>query len=113
MTRRAGSASPSRTPRPRTEALICDTKDFGIGRQLNQANWRDLRAVGEAAKAGDPEGAVDRPGRPTPLRSTANNAVRQARQSLYEYGQLEGAVRAPFSTSSLNFLWLSGTSLAA
>jgi hypothetical protein len=33
----------------RTETVICDTKDFGIGRRVNQANWRALRAVGEAA----------------------------------------------------------------
>src|SRR5207249_1398535 len=29
--------------------VICDTKDFGIGRRVNQANWRALRAVGDAA----------------------------------------------------------------
>jgi hypothetical protein len=33
----------------RTELVICDTKDFGIGRRLNQANWRALRALGDAA----------------------------------------------------------------
>ncbi len=33
----------------RTETVICDTHDFGIGRRVNQANWRALRAVGEAA----------------------------------------------------------------
>ena len=33
----------------RTETVICDTKDFGIGRRVNQANWRALRAVGDAA----------------------------------------------------------------
>lgn len=33
----------------RTETVICDTKDFGIGRRVNQANWRALRHVGEAA----------------------------------------------------------------
>jgi hypothetical protein len=29
--------------------VICDTKDFGIGRRVNQANWRALRTIGEAA----------------------------------------------------------------
>jgi hypothetical protein len=33
----------------RGELVICDTKDFGIGRRVNQANWRALRAVGDAA----------------------------------------------------------------
>jgi hypothetical protein len=33
----------------RSETVICDTKDFGIGRRVNQANWRALRSVGEAA----------------------------------------------------------------
>ena len=35
----------------RTETVICDTKDFGIGRRVNQANWQALRAVGESANA--------------------------------------------------------------
>jgi hypothetical protein len=33
----------------RTETVICDTKDFGIGRRVNQANWRALRSVGDKA----------------------------------------------------------------
>jgi hypothetical protein len=33
----------------RTETVICDTRDFGIGRRVTVENWRDLRAVGEAA----------------------------------------------------------------
>ncbi len=33
----------------RSETVICDTKDFGIGRRVNQANWRALRSVGETA----------------------------------------------------------------
>jgi hypothetical protein len=33
----------------RAETVICDTKDFGIGRRVNQANWRALRAVGDTA----------------------------------------------------------------
>ena len=33
----------------RTETVICDTRDFGIGRRVDQANWRALRSVGEAA----------------------------------------------------------------
>lgn len=35
----------------RTETVIGDTRDFGIGRRVNQANWRALRAVGEDANA--------------------------------------------------------------
>jgi hypothetical protein len=33
----------------RTETVISDTRDFGIGRRVNQANWRALRSVGDAA----------------------------------------------------------------
>jgi len=33
----------------RTETVICDTRDFGIGRQVCTKNWYALRAVGESA----------------------------------------------------------------
>jgi hypothetical protein len=33
----------------RTETVICDTRDFGIGRRVCTDNWRALRAVGEHA----------------------------------------------------------------
>jgi hypothetical protein len=33
----------------RTETVICDTRDFGIGRRVNTDNWRTLRAVGDQA----------------------------------------------------------------
>lgn len=33
----------------RTETVISDTRDFGIGRRVNAANWHALRAVGQAA----------------------------------------------------------------
>lgn len=33
----------------RTETVICDTRDFGIGRRVTVENWRALRAVGDAA----------------------------------------------------------------
>ena len=33
----------------RTETVICDTRDFGIGRRVTAENWTALRAVGEAA----------------------------------------------------------------
>jgi hypothetical protein len=33
----------------RTETVICDTHDFGIGRQVCTKNWQALRAVGESA----------------------------------------------------------------
>jgi hypothetical protein len=33
----------------RTETVIGDTRDFGIGRRVNAENWRALRAVGEHA----------------------------------------------------------------
>ena len=33
----------------RTETVICDTRDFGIGRRVCAENWHALRAVGETA----------------------------------------------------------------
>ena len=33
----------------RTETVICDTRDFGIGRRVTAENWNALRAVGEHA----------------------------------------------------------------
>ena len=33
----------------RTETVICDTKDFGIGRLVCSKNWSALREVGESA----------------------------------------------------------------
>jgi hypothetical protein len=33
----------------RTETVICDTRDFGIGRRVNSDNWKALRAVGDHA----------------------------------------------------------------
>jgi len=33
----------------RTELVISDTRDFGIGRRVTAENWKALRAVGEAA----------------------------------------------------------------
>jgi hypothetical protein len=32
-----------------TETVICDTRDFAIGRRVTAENWKALRAVGEAA----------------------------------------------------------------
>jgi hypothetical protein len=47
----------------RTETVICDTKDFGIGRRVCAKNWYALRAVGEAAnrRLCDAEAADARP----------------------------------------------------
>jgi hypothetical protein len=33
----------------RTETVICDTHDFGIGRRVKRDNWQALRAVGDQA----------------------------------------------------------------
>ena len=33
----------------RTELVICDSRDFGVGRRLNHENWNALREVGEHA----------------------------------------------------------------
>src|SRR5262249_16936013 len=36
----------------RTETVICDTKDFAIGRRVCAQNWNALRAVGQSANRG-------------------------------------------------------------
>ena len=33
----------------RTELVVCDTRDFGIGRRVTYENWNALRAAGETA----------------------------------------------------------------
>jgi hypothetical protein len=33
----------------RTELVVCDTRDFGIGRRVCAKNWKALRAVGDSA----------------------------------------------------------------
>jgi len=47
----------------RTELVICDTRDFGVGRRLNYENWNALREVGEHAnqRLCDAEAADARP----------------------------------------------------
>ena len=47
----------------RTETVICDTRDFGIGRRVCAKNWKALRAVGESAnrRLCDAEAAVALP----------------------------------------------------
>src|SRR5262252_3595763 len=47
----------------RTETVICDTHDFGIGRRVCAKNWNALRAVGESAnrRLCDAEAAAAQP----------------------------------------------------
>ena len=47
----------------RTETVICNTRDFGIGRRVRCENWHALRAVGESAnrRLCDAEAAAARP----------------------------------------------------
>ena len=47
----------------RTETVICDTHDFGIGRRVCAENWHALRAVGDSAnrRLCDAEAAAARP----------------------------------------------------
>jgi hypothetical protein len=33
----------------RTETVVCDTRDIGVGRRVTADNWRALRAVGDHA----------------------------------------------------------------
>lgn len=47
----------------RTETVICNTRDFGVGRRVCAHNWHALRAVGESANARlcEAEAAAARP----------------------------------------------------
>ncbi|MGH8990661.1 MAG: hypothetical protein ACRDZ7_03945 [Acidimicrobiia bacterium] len=47
----------------RTETVICDTRDFGVGRRVCAENWQALRAVGESAnrRLCDAEAAAAQP----------------------------------------------------
>ncbi len=47
----------------RTETMICNTRDFGIGRRVTAENWKALRAVGEKAnqRLCDAQAAAARP----------------------------------------------------
>ena len=83
----AGSSNISRARALRTETVICDTRDFGIGRRVTAENWKALRAVGEKAnqRLCDAQAADARPApdvatfaqvtRPS-TRSTANTPPR-------------------------------------
>jgi len=59
----------------RTELVICDTRDFGVGRRLNHDNWNALRVAGEHAsqRLCDAEAAD---ARPAPDVATLNQVTR-------------------------------------
>ena len=49
----------------RTETVICNTRDFGIGRRVTAENWKALRAVGRTPTS---VCATRKPPMPDPLR---------------------------------------------
>jgi hypothetical protein len=73
----------------RTDTVIGDTRDFGIGRRVNAENWHALRAVGEAANQPlcDAEAAD---ARPAPDVATLTDVVRP---STTDDGQHAAALR--------------------
>jgi hypothetical protein len=73
----------------RTETVICDTRDFGVGRRLTYENWNALRDVGEHAnqRLCDAEAAD---ARPAPDVATLNQVTRP---SLTTEGQHAPALR--------------------
>ena len=73
----------------RTELVICDTRDFGVGRRLTYENWNALRDVGEHAnqRLCDAEAAS---ARPAPDVATLNQV---ARPSITSDGQHAPALR--------------------
>lgn len=62
----------------RTETVICDTRDFGVGRRLTYENWNALRDVGEHAnqRLCDAEAAD---AMPAPDVATLNQVTRPSR----------------------------------
>jgi hypothetical protein len=62
----------------RTETVIGDTRDFGIGRRVNAQNWTALRAVGDKAnqRLCDAQAAD---AQPAPDAATLNQVTRPAR----------------------------------
>jgi hypothetical protein len=78
----------------RTETVICDTRDFRIGRRVCAENWNALRAVGELAnrRLCDAEAAS---ARPAPDLVTFNEVTRPSiRDGLYTPGIRFGDGRA-------------------
>jgi len=73
----------------RTELVVCDTRDFGIGRRVTYDNWNALRAAGEHAsqRLCDAEAAS---AMPAPDVATLNEVTRP---SLTEDGQHAPALR--------------------
>jgi hypothetical protein len=73
----------------RTETVICDTRDFGVGRRLTHGNWNALRDVGDHAnqRLCDAEAAD---ARPAPDVATLNQVTRP---SLTSEGQHAPALR--------------------
>jgi hypothetical protein len=83
---------PSRKCVPRalcTELVICDTRDFGVGRRLNYENWNALREVGEHASQ-RPCDAEAADAQPAPDVATLNQVTRP---SLTGDGQHAPALR--------------------
>lgn len=64
----------------RTELVVCDTRDFGVGRRLTYENWNALRDVGEHAnqRLCDAEAAD---ARPAPDVATLNQVTRPSSTS--------------------------------
>jgi hypothetical protein len=78
----------------RTETVICDTRDFQIGRRVCAQNWNALRAVGELAnrRLCDAEAAD---AKPAPDVVTFNEVTRPSiRNGLYAPGIRFGDARA-------------------
>ena len=73
----------------RTELVVCDTRDFGVGRRLTYENWNALRDVGEHAnqRLCDAEAAS---AQPAPDVATLNQVTRP---SLTSEGQHAPALR--------------------
>src|SRR5262249_29891144 len=73
----------------RTETVICDTRDFGIGRRVCAENWNALRAVGESAnrRLCDAEAAD---AQPAPDVATFSKVTRP---SVTEYGLYAAGLR--------------------
>ena len=76
----------------RTELVICDTKDFGIGRRVCAKNWYALRAVGETAnrRLCDAEAADAKPAPDVAHLSTGDPTISDGRRSVCGRPSLRG-----------------------
>jgi hypothetical protein len=95
----------------RTETVICDTKDFGIGRRVCSENWSALKKVGESAnrQLGKWSDLLGQSQARTYYERVAREysdqpvAVAEARKWLVENGPSEFEIVTPYTSDRFSF----------